>query len=50
MGRALSKISRSYGLKIHKVKADDPSGRYEFVQSYAPHAFEIYEAQNPVLF
>jgi hypothetical protein len=46
MGRALSKISKANGLEIHKVKADDPSGRYEFVQSYVARAFEIYEIEQ----
>jgi hypothetical protein len=50
MGRALSKISRINGLEIHKVRADDPSGRYETVNCYVPKAFELFEAENPTLF
>jgi hypothetical protein len=50
LGKALSKISRLNGLEIHKVRADETSGRYETVNSYVPRAFDLYESQNPALF
>jgi HPt (histidine-containing phosphotransfer) domain-containing protein len=49
-GKALSKISRSNGLEIHKVRAYETCGRYAEVNSYVPRAFEIYEGENLSLF
>ncbi|GHU49466.1 hypothetical protein FACS1894200_08130 [Spirochaetia bacterium] len=50
LGKSLSSISRENELPIYQVRADDPSGRYSYVNSYTADAWKIYEATEcPVL-